>query len=123
LLIAGTRTQEARDVWAHDPEWYLPPLWRSEYLNVLAVSVRAGALARPEALLAWRRACTLLSAREVEPEGETVLAVALDAGISAYDAHFVSVAKMLRARLVTADRRLPYACPGIAVSPAELLAR
>ena len=38
LLIEGDQTQLARLVWVRDPEWAMPPLWRSEFLNVLAVS-------------------------------------------------------------------------------------
>ena len=40
LLIEGDQTAAARRVWERDRDWILPPLWRSEYLNVLATLVR-----------------------------------------------------------------------------------
>ena len=122
LLIEGDRTEAARRVWARDPAWHVPPLWRSEYLSVLTVSVRALVLERDAALLAWNRAVGLLGDYEVEPTGEDVLATAVDLGVSAYDAHFVCVARELRAPLVTSDRRLIEACPRVAVSPEAFMA-
>jgi hypothetical protein len=46
LLIDGDATPQARAAWQKDPDWILPPLWRSEFLNVLATSVRHGVLDR-----------------------------------------------------------------------------
>ena len=56
LLIEGEQTAHARAVWREDPAWKVPSLWRSELLNVLATSHRAGALTADEARLAWQRA-------------------------------------------------------------------
>jgi len=114
LLIEGEHTNAARDVWARDPDWVAPPLWRSEFLNVLVMAHRAGVLSRDQAMLSWQRAKALLSGREVEPDAEGVLTIAIERGISAYDAHFVTVADDLGAPLVTADKRILEACPDIA---------
>jgi predicted nucleic acid-binding protein len=119
LLIEGERTETARKVWAKDSEWMLPTLWRSEFLNVLATMVRVGRLEARDALRAWRRARDLFRSSEAEPEGEQVLATALEYGVSAYDAQFVVVARMLDVPLVTCDRALVAACPEIAVAAAE----
>jgi len=40
FLIEGEHTERARELWRRDPDWRLPPLWRHEYLNVLATFVR-----------------------------------------------------------------------------------
>jgi predicted nucleic acid-binding protein len=116
MLIAGTRTPQARKVWAADNRWVMPPLWRSEFLNVLATAVRAGVIDAAEALIGWRNSLHLFRNCEVEPEGEAVLMAAEKYGISAYDAQFVVVAEKMKARLVTSDRRLLKSCRGIAVS-------
>ena len=121
LLIEGDRTPIARQVYTRDPDWRLPPLWRSEFLNVLATSVRAGVLTHEQAQGAWSAGKRRFADAEVEPGGEAVLAAALKRGISAYDAQFVVVAERLSARLVTSDRRLTAACPERAVSPADFL--
>jgi predicted nucleic acid-binding protein len=116
LLIEGERTEAARKVWAEDSSWVMPPLWRSEFLNVLATAHRAGVLSEDQALLAWQRAKALLGASEVEPNGERVLQLAIERGISAYDAQFVAVADELHIRLVTADKRLLERCKDEAIS-------
>ena len=122
LLIAGERTDEARRVWRRDSAWMLPPLWRSEFLNVLALSVRAGVLGADQARASWRHAARLFRASEVEPEGAAVLDAALRRGISAYDAHFVVIAEELGARLVTNDRELLDSCPTQTISIARFAA-
>lgn len=116
LLIEGDRTPAARDVWARDPHWRVPPLWRAELLNVLATSVRAGVLDADQARTVWLRATSLLSGGEEEPGGEAVLASAIRHGLSAYDAQFVVVAERLGVRLVTNDVRVLRARPDIALS-------
>ncbi len=116
LLIEGERTRAARLVWQRDPDWRLPPLWRSEFLNVLTTSVRAGVLSENQAIQAWRVGVQLLGRREQEPGGESVLRTALQYGISAYDAQFVAVAVRLDISLITGDRKLVSACRDIAAS-------
>lgn len=110
LLIEGERTEEAGRAWARDPEWLLPALWRSEFLSVLAVSVRGGAIAASEAHRLWIAATELFRRKEAEPSGSRVLDLSLTLGISAYDAHFVAVAEAFDLLLVSADRRLVEAC-------------
>ncbi len=109
LLIEGERTEQARTVWAHDAEWIVPSLWRSEMLNVLATAVRASVLTFDEAELVRERAWDLFVARERNPGAPTVLRRAVELGISAYDAQFVVVAEELDLLLVTGDRRLAAA--------------
>ncbi len=117
LLIEGERTEAARSVWERDPHWRLPPLWRSELLNLLATAVAAGKRSESQAFTAWQHASDLFRRSEVEPRAEDVLRVALRRRISAYDAHFVVVAEQLGCPLVTADRELLAACQDVAVSP------
>ena len=100
----------------------MPPLWRSEFLNVLAMAFRADVLSEDQALLAWRRARALLGAGEVEPNGERVLQLAMERDISAYDAQFVAVADDLGIPLVTADKRLLERCKDLAISIKEFTA-
>jgi predicted nucleic acid-binding protein len=117
LLIEGEKTELARAVWAADPRWMLPTLWRSEFLNVLTTSVRANVLTLEEAHDIWNVAQTVFGPNEVEPSGDAVLEAAAARKISAYDAQFVVAATDLGIRLVTSDRRLLQACPDIAMSP------
>ncbi len=122
LLIEGEQTDAVRRVWDKDSDWFLPPLWRSEFLNVLATAHRADVISRDQALLAWERAKALFGQREVEPLGEEVLNIAIERGVSAYDAQFVAVAENLGLDLVTADKRICKRCPHVAVSIENFLA-
>lgn len=116
LLIDGDRTEDARRVWQRDRDWCAPTLWRSELLNVLAVSVRAGVLSATGAHQAWQSSLTLMGDREVDVAGGAVLATAMEKQLSAYDAQFVVAASNLATRLVTADQRLLSGWPEGAVS-------
>ena len=119
LLIEGERTEEARRVWQRDSGWMLPPLWRSEFLSVLAVSVRTSLLSADQARAGWRRAANLFRSSELEPDGSAVLDTAIRLAISAYDAHFVVVAEEIGAKLVTNDQQLLERCPERAVSMSD----
>ncbi|MBW2524712.1 MAG: type II toxin-antitoxin system VapC family toxin [Deltaproteobacteria bacterium] len=116
LLIEGDRTAAARKVWQRDPQWRVPSLWRAEFLNVLATAVSVRVLDEPDALRAWTAAKRLLTGREIQPAGQSVLHAAIRDRISAYDAQFVVVAEQLGVTLVTADRKLLRARRDLAVS-------
>ncbi|MDD5309824.1 MAG: type II toxin-antitoxin system VapC family toxin [Deltaproteobacteria bacterium] len=119
LVIDGERTEAARRVRMRDADWRLPPLWRSEFLNVLATSVRASVIDQDAALRAWEIALDLFGSCEAEPGGTEVLKTALRYGISAYDAQFARLAEHLGVTLVSGDKRLCGACASFAVSIEE----
>ena len=116
LLIDGDRTADARRVYKRDSEWRLPPLWRSEFLNVLTTSVRAEVLTEATAFKAWQNARNLFGRAEHEPTGESVLETALKDGLTAYHAHFVVAAEDLGVTLVTGEPDIVRARPDVAVS-------
>ena len=116
LLIEGERTEAARKVYMRDSDWRAPPLWRSDFLNVLTHSTRVGVLDERTANIAWTRAVSLLTGREISPRPNQVLRAAIGRTISAYDAQFVAVAAVLQAPLVSGDKRLVKACPDVAIS-------
>ena len=99
----------------------LPTIWRSEFLNVLITSMRAGVLTLQQAHETWHIALTMFGNREVEPEGDDVLDQAASRKLSAYDAQFAVAASDLDAPLVTSDRQLLAACADVAVSPQDFL--
>ena len=109
LLIEGEHTEAARAVWKKESRWVVPPLWRSEFLSVLAVAVQRDLLDEAQALHVWRVAVRLLGRSEREPGGEEVLTIAIRDGISAYDAQFVALARLSASVLVTGDKKLQRA--------------
>ena len=116
LLIEGRRTEAARRSWERDPHWLVPTLWRSEFLNVLWLTVRADVMNEADAFRTWEHASEHLGLLEREPDAVSALRIALRDGITAYDAQFVAVAEQFDVPLVTADRKVLRARPDISVS-------
>jgi predicted nucleic acid-binding protein len=111
LLIAGEHSAAARALWAADPDWRLPPLWHYEFLNILTTLGRTQRSPHTELVDAWRTSQALLAGADTEPDAETVLTIALEHGLSAYDAQYVAVARQLGCILVTEDGKLRQALP------------
>ncbi|HJW96063.1 MAG TPA: type II toxin-antitoxin system VapC family toxin [Thermoanaerobaculia bacterium] len=121
LLFDAPESSLARAVWFRDRTWRLPALWRSEFLNVLAKSMRAGLMEGDEAHEWWHRAHWMFSGNEIVVDGDAVLDLAAARRITAYDAHFVAAALKLNVPLLTVDRGLLAACPDVALPPESFL--
>jgi predicted nucleic acid-binding protein len=88
----------------------VPDLLWIEYANALLGYIRGGFVAAPDA-------AELLSAVELLPVttypdsqlGSAALAIAVERGLTVYDAAYVALAEASEATLVTADRRLAEA--------------
>ena len=117
LLLPGVGTDSAEAVWSTDSEWHAPLLWRSELRNVLALQMRMRGLGRKEAVLVAREARRLMRGREHQVDDGHVLRLTGDTDRSAYDCEFAALAEALAVPLVTADRRLAAAFPGLASTP------
>lgn len=114
FTLRGERRATARAVRLRDATWVAPPLWTSEFRNVLVTYVRAGRLTPAQAHAAWAAGRAAVEDLPVEPVA--VLDAAFARGLSGYDAEFVALAKRLGVRVVTDDRRVLTSCPDLAVS-------
>lgn len=117
LHLPGEHTTAAEQALLRDPEWIAPPLWRSEFLNVLTLYIRQGRLVPDEALTAFERAEVTLQGREVSAEPRRVLELSRTSTCSAYDCEFVALAEMLGIPLITSDKRILSNFPAIAAAP------
>lgn len=113
-VIEGDRSEAASRVRQRDADWVAPPLWRSEFRNALVQHVRHDRLSAERARGAWGIARSLVRDAEVDPLA--ALDTAFERGLSGYDAEFAALAEALGVPLVTDDRRVLTACPGLAVS-------
>lgn len=113
--IEGGFSELAKRVGQTDNEWVAPPLWRSEFRNVLAGNIRRGDLSLTAAADAFARAELFLEA-EPAPDVAEVLALVPTSPCTAYDLEYVAVAQSLGIRLVTNDRQILDSFPGVAVS-------
>ena len=106
LLIRGQNTAEAEAVFRKDSQWVAPRFWRSEFRNVLVLSLRHKLIEMEDALEAMEQAERLIGGQEFEVESSRVLRLAATSGCSAYDCEFVALAQNLGVPLVTSDREL-----------------
>ena len=123
LVLHGTHTEVARAVLAKDAAWAAPPLWSSEVLSALARWVRRGEVGFDDALAMYSGAADAIGGREFDADVGDVLALAASSGCTGYDCEYVAVARMLGVPLVTSDREVLKAFPGIAVLPKTFVAR
>ena|SRR5437899_400993 len=114
LTISGEYTEAAERILLDDPDWVAPPLWHSEYRNLVAVLARAKTITMAQARGFVRRAEEWMTERQREVDSEVVLDCIEESKLSAYDCEFIALARQLRVPLITADRRLVKAFPSIA---------
>lgn len=112
--IPGAMTSAALALWRQDPEWVAPPLWRSEYRNVLATLCRTHRLPLAAAIEAARQAEDQMSRAETEVASDSILTLAFESGRSAYDCEYVALARELGVPLITCDRPLVRTFPAVA---------
>ena len=115
LLLPGPHTALVDDLLIQQPEWAAPPLWRSEWRNVLAGYLRRGVLNLDQALALQQQAEHLVIRHEEPVSSQAVLQLVASSRCSAYDCEFVAAAQQLRVPLVTSDRAVLSAFPDVAL--------
>ena len=111
LLIHGERTEAAHRVLMKDSDWWTPPIWRYEYMNLLSNYVRFKGMPLETAVSLWGLAGRLSCLRESPVVEEKSLRLSIEKGISLYDAQYLSLAESLDAVLVSGDKALCKAVP------------
>lgn len=119
LLFSSPMTEQAEGAFRRGPDWVAPPLWRSEFRNVLLGFARRNELNATETLVYWDEAQTLVATLDTDQDGAEILKLALESGCTAYDCEFVALASRRGIPLVTADKALLKAFPGIATGIKE----
>ena len=118
LFITGDQTMLAQEVLDKDPYWIVPPLWQSEFRNVLAAYIRRG-MTLKQANQVMENATQMLESRQVLPSNEEILTLIKNSDCTAYDCEFVALAKQLNIKLITADKQLLEQFPGFTSSLEE----
>ena len=100
-----------------DPQ--APNLWQWECGNILANGVRRGRIPASSVEGLWNVLEAVRHRVELHelapPQHKAALAIALDAGLSAYDAGYMWLARSLNLPLLTFDQRLAQAAPACGV--------
>jgi len=118
LFITGDQTSLAQEVLSKDPHWIVPPLWQSEFRNVLAGYIRRG-MVLSQAQEIMTNGMVTLENRQVIPSPEKILDLISKSDCTAYDCEFIALAQQLDVLLVTADKQLLTRFPDSAISLEE----
>ena len=102
-------------------EWVAPRLWRSEFLNVLALHMRHNGLPLDKAKTIFALADEMLREGERHISASSILTLVDQSSCSAYDCEFIALAQKLSTKLVTQDKKLLRDFPHVAVSLKEAL--
>ncbi len=121
LMIEGDRTTSAQKLFERDSDWCSEAFVMVEFSNIIATYVRTGALSQAQGVRLLTEAQTLLPTLHNMVNTQT-LETAIQYGISAYDARFISLARQLKLKLVTEDAKLRIAVPSWTISLADALA-
>jgi predicted nucleic acid-binding protein len=105
LFLEGELSGVAQEIYRIDPNWVTPPILNHELLNILAaVGSSEGNVQVMEDL--WREARGVLGSRQQIPDPLRSLRLAIELGISGYQAQYLALADQLRLPLLTTDRML-----------------
>ena len=121
LLIEGDRTAQAQALYVRDPDWRSEGFLLIEFSNMLATYVRSGRLDGAAAAGLLAGAQRILTGTVALPHARA-LDLALEFGVSAYDARFLAVARNLGAKLITEDAKLRRAAPALTQTLAQAIA-
>ena len=122
LFLEGEWSAQVEKLLEKDMQWAAPLLWRSEFCNVLALYMQKSYLSLEQAQQILQEAMLLMQGRAYEIVPSQVLEQAATSDCSAYECEFLALAEDLGIPLVTVDKKVLKAFPGIAVSPDEFLA-
>jgi len=119
LLLSGDLTDLAQRVYARDPAWASAPLWRSEFRNLLVGYQRCGRISASHAGEILEAAEEKMHPRQYNIAGRTVLDLAAQTGLSAYQCEYLALAQDLNLPLLTTQPDVVAAAPKLAISLAD----
>lgn len=115
LLIAGDRTSAAQGLYARDADWRSEAFVLVEFSNILCTYLRSFAITMAQSVQLLANATALLPVL-ANVDHAFALEIASQFGLSAYDARFIALAKQMKTRLVTEDKKLQAAAPEWTIS-------
>jgi predicted nucleic acid-binding protein len=122
LLIEGDHTADARSLHRRDDDWRSEAFIMVEFTNVLIASIAARRMDLVLAQQFLADARSLLHNKLASIPHDSVLSLAVQYRVTAYDARFLALAQQLDTLLVTEDAKLRAAAPTLTQSLSEALA-
>ena len=121
LVIGGQEGADPALLLERDDQWVAPGIIVSELRNVLIGFVRRRAITPEQAKTMSGYATEVLENRILNVHGSQVIDVALECGLTAYDAEFVSLERMLNVPLATLDGEILRGAADVATLPSDLI--
>ncbi len=112
-------TNSVEELLIADPNWVAPSLWRSELRNILATYLRTQIISLEAACNIQNKAELIMDKNEYSVDSISVLTLAKESGCTAYDCEFISLAKTLDTKFITADKKLIRTFPEIAINASD----
>jgi len=116
LTVESDFTAAAEALYEKDQVWAAPLLWKSEFLNALALYLRKELMTVDRAFEILHEAEGVIGENEFETDPREVLRLALESGHATYDCEFIALAQRLSIPLVTTDKKFLRAFPSVAIS-------
>jgi predicted nucleic acid-binding protein len=117
LHFTGEWTEMVLEILQKDPFWYSPPLWQSEFRNVLTGYLRRNLVSIDQAGQIMDSALTTMAGHEIPVSSRRVFELARASTCSAYDCEFVALAQDLDVKLVSLDKQILAQFPETALEP------
>jgi predicted nucleic acid-binding protein len=106
FYIYGEYSDFAEKAFKKDSHWAAPLLWRSEFRNVAARYLRKKLISLADALEIVEEAELLMKGNEYSVSSFHTLQLVDQSECSAYDCEFVALARDLKIRLITMDKKI-----------------
>jgi predicted nucleic acid-binding protein len=119
LHMTGEWTEEVLKVLQKDAYWFSPPLWQSEFRNVLSGAMRRNLINLDQARQIMDSALKTMAGCEIPVSSRRVLELAAASSCTAYDCEFTALAQELGVKLVTLDKEILAHFPETAIEPVE----
>ena len=116
FYIYGDHSKLVSELFALEPNWNAPALWRSEFRSVLSQYLRKDILSLDEIMIILQQAESLMMRNEYEISSALVMQLVASSNCSAYDCEFVALAQFLDVPLITTDKKILQEFPQIAYS-------
>lgn len=121
LFMQSDQSSLATRIFEKDPDWYAPLLWQSEMRSLLTSYLRHKLITLDKATEIMDEAHALMMEHERFVSSNLVLELVSTSNCTSYDCEYIALAKEMNINLVTFDKQVVGAFPGIAVFPKDFV--
>lgn len=115
LIENDSYTDPAENLFQKDSTWIAPPIWKSEFLNVLTGYFRREIIDSDNCRDIYVQADKHIETREM-PDFRSVFRIIETSRLTAYDSQYVALATDLNLPLITEDKKIIQEFPTVAKS-------